>query len=336
MLIQAKTVDLDYVASLPEAKRVPLPSILTHTEFADCPFFREQLRFVRNQLEAYLSTVITYRDLARVFNCHVGSIEYQMARLKGPIRPIGRPRLLTPEAYLMVARLVTDAYNRRAPVSILYLIEQIEYFFDVSVSQNTMAHILRNMPDVKLVTGVPMDKHRVMADPHAINDFYTNIRTLLMGIPRAFVVNMDESGFADYSDARRETVVVPADFADDTIPVPVDCNAKRATLVAGIAANGSGMTPLILVPRKTIDAELIVCGYDEEKVAFHYQGNGFLTITLFQKWISEVLIPYFRALRKRIGYHEPAMVILDGCTCHAIDRFQDRLRLKSIILVPLL
>jgi hypothetical protein len=74
------------------------------------------------------------------------------------------------------------------------------------------------MPDVKMVTGIPMDRNRVMADPRAIGEFYANVRTLIAGVPRSFVVNMDESGFADYPDARRKTVIVPAAFPDGTIP----------------------------------------------------------------------------------------------------------------------
>jgi hypothetical protein len=334
-LVPAKAVDLDWVAGLSEEKRVPLLAILTHTNFEDCLFFRMQLRFIFAALEDHPHTHVTYHDLAQLFNCNVGSIAYQVGRLKDHIQPIGRPRLLTPEAYLMISRLVTEAYTRREPITILYLIEQVQYFFDINVSQNTMAHILRRVPDVKMITGIPLDRSRVMADPHAIDAFYENIRPLIDGVPRAFIVNIDESGFADYPDSRRETVVVPSDYPNDTIPLPFDRNTKRATMVAAIAADGSALKPLIIVPRKTIEMELLLWGYDAQKVIFEYQENGFITIKLFEKWLSMVLLPYISACRARTGYQGRAVLLLDGCACHAIERLRGDLQTMGISLAPI-
>jgi hypothetical protein len=106
VLIGRKSMDLDFVAGLPEEKSVLLLAILTHTGMEDCDSFREQLSFVFTEFKQYRTNLVTYRDLARIFNCHVGSIEYQAGRLKGLVRPVSRPKLRTPEAYQMIIRLV--------------------------------------------------------------------------------------------------------------------------------------------------------------------------------------------------------------------------------------
>jgi hypothetical protein len=49
----------------------------------------------------------------------------------------------------------------------------------------------------------------------------------------------------------------------------------------------------------------------------------------------QVFMPYFSAVLMRIGYNGPAIVILDGCTCHAIGRIQVGLRAKRRCLTPL-
>jgi hypothetical protein len=282
-LIPPKRIDLDWIGELPEEKRIPLLAILTHTDFAACAVFRSQLEYLVLELQNYPSNLISRHELARIFRCNVGSITYQLSRLNGRVRPIGRPRLLTLEAYNLIERLVADADARREPISRVYLIEQIQFFFNISVSRDTMGHIVKQMPTVKLVEGIPMDRSRLMGDPQAIDDFDANIRTLIIDVPRAFVFNMDESGFADYPDARRETVVVPADYQGHEIPIPFDRSTKRATLVAAIAANGAALKPLIVVPRKTIETELILWGYDAQNVVFYYQEHGFITIKLFEK-----------------------------------------------------
>jgi hypothetical protein len=78
-----------------------------------------------------------------------------------------------------------------------------------------------------------------------------------MGIPRAFIVNIDELGFTDDPDARCETIVVPNDCPDGTIPVPFDRNTKRATMVTGIVVDGTARKPLIIVLCKTLETDLI-------------------------------------------------------------------------------
>jgi hypothetical protein len=158
---------------------------------------------------------------------------------------------------------------------------------------------------------------------------------LIRGIPRAFIVNLDESDFSDYPDARRETVVVHADNSGDTIPIPFDRNTKWATMVAVIAADGAGLKPLIIVSCKAIEVELILWDVRHSKSDFDYQENGFMTIKLFEKWVGAFLMPYFSVVRMCTGDNGPTIVISDGCTCHAIERIQVALQAKRIYLAPL-
>jgi hypothetical protein len=58
-------------------------------------------------------------------------------------------------------------------------------------------------------------------------------------------------------------------------------------------------------------------------------------IKVFVKRVEAVLMPYFSAVRMRAGYNGPAIVILDGCTCHVIERIQVGLREKGIYRAPL-
>jgi hypothetical protein len=273
-LIPPKRIDLDWIGELPEEKRIPLLAILTHTDFAACAFFRSQLEYLVLELQNYPSNLISRHELARIFRCNVGSITYQLSRLNGRVRPIGRPSLLTLEADHLIERLVADAYARREPISLVYLIEQIQFFFNISVSRDTMGHIVLQMPTVKLVECIPMDRSRVMADPQAIDDLYANIPTLIIDIPRAIIVNMDESVFADYPDARRETVVVPEDDQADEIPRPFDRRTKRVTLVAAIAAEGTALTHPIVLTQKTLETEHIMRGSSEQKATFRSQEEG--------------------------------------------------------------
>jgi hypothetical protein len=120
MLKPAKIIDFNAVHFLPGAKCVPFLAIFSHTGFDDCTFFRGQLSFVLTVLKDYTPKPATDHDLARIVQCKVGSIEWQVSRVNGRVHPIGRPRLLTPEAYIIVTRLVNDADTKSQPVSIVF------------------------------------------------------------------------------------------------------------------------------------------------------------------------------------------------------------------------
>jgi hypothetical protein len=100
---------------------------------------------------------------------------------------------------------------------------------------------------------------------------------------------MDESGFADFPDARPQVLVVPENYRHQRVPIPSDRRVKRSTMVTGIAADGTCWKPLVLVPRLTIEKELFFWGYDSENVRFQRQENGLVPIRIFEDWVTNIL-----------------------------------------------
>jgi hypothetical protein len=127
----------------------------------------------------------------------------------------------------------------------MYLIGQIQFCVDISVSQNTTGHIRKHMPAVKLITGVPMDRSRMMADLQAIHDVDTNVRALTIGVALALTVTMDEPGFTDDPDRRREMVVVPADDPGSEIPKPVHRSMRGKHFLQRLPPICTALAPLI-------------------------------------------------------------------------------------------
>jgi hypothetical protein len=122
-----------------------------------------------------------------------------------------------------------------------------------------------------------------MADDNAIGAYCKCLITFLPGIPLAFIVNANESGFADHTDAGPETLVVPVDYPLDKMYIPTDHHIKRPTLIAASIADGTGLKPLMIVPRFTIEWEPYFWGYEVTKMIFKYQEHGFITVQLLNK-----------------------------------------------------
>jgi hypothetical protein len=98
----------------------------------------------------------------------------------------------------------------------------------MGLSQNTMAHILRHLHISGKTDCGPSDERELRDSELWI-----------------VIANMNESGFADYPDMRRETIVVLADCPQDRFPVPFDRSQTMATTTAGIADDGTALMSLM-------------------------------------------------------------------------------------------
>jgi hypothetical protein len=52
-VVTAKPVNLEFVQALPDERRIVLLTIVTHSDFATCTLFREQVHFIVEGLKAY-------------------------------------------------------------------------------------------------------------------------------------------------------------------------------------------------------------------------------------------------------------------------------------------
>jgi hypothetical protein len=336
-----KPVNLEFIQSLPDSKRIPLLAMVTHTSFQDCTDFRSQMVHVLECMQQYPNIGLTQRDLATIFSVGRGSIFWQIRRITITPHQNGRPKLLTPDAYAMVVALINESFRTKDPATLSFLIDQVEIQFGIGISADTMAHIIHRMPECKIIDGVPMDKKRIMADPQAIEAYCRELAKIIKDVPSGLIMNMDETGCADFVDKRKEKVVVPASYPHAEVQIPADRTMKRATLVGAIAGDGSALTPVIILSRKTLEYDLARWGYREGRMFFRYQENGYITTTRFESWIQDVLVPYVQCKRLVLSmergaqYEGWAVLLLDGCRCHNTAGVEDLLRREKIRLFPL-
>jgi hypothetical protein len=207
----------------------------------------------------------------------------------------------------------------------------LEQQCETIVALDTLRKNIREMPEFRTIDGIPMEKERVQASPEEIEAYLETLSRLIaaFGLPAGMLVNIDEAGHQCWQDAHRETVIVPVSYTEETIPMPVRRNEKRATLLGGICADGTVLDPLVIVPRVTIEKELLLLGGAKLHIA--YQPNGFITQELFEEWCRDVLFPFFWAQRQSLGYDGFGVLILDGCSCHNSDQFLEDCVVHGIV-----
>jgi hypothetical protein len=153
-----------------------------------------------------------------------------------------------------------------------------------------------------MIIGVPWEKERLACHPDEIRAYFELLDHNVTGIPAAFSFNLDESGFQDWADRRERMVIVPATVHDDRVGIPADRSTKRSSLLLCIVADGTSLKPMLILPRKTIERELLEQGINEGISMLVYQEHGFITGDLFKKWCVEVLLPEIQQRRERCGY----------------------------------
>jgi hypothetical protein len=134
---------------------------------------------------------------------------------------------------------------------------------------------------------------------------------------------MDEIGHQDWADRTEKTCVVPISHAEDHVYVPVSRAGKRVTLIACIAADGPVLKPEVIIPRKTVDGDMILTGLTSEKVTIRSQPHGFIDTQIFDAWFEATFVP---ELLKRRAMHDsqgPAVLFLDNCSAHNGPRFHE-------------
>jgi hypothetical protein len=207
--------------------------------------------------------------------------------------------------------------------------------FNTEVVPNTLRKLLARMPWCKAVMGKVMEKERVMAPPEAVLIYMKDIREAIKGIPAPMIFNCDETGFESWSDAMNHVVIVPNTYEGQTIPIPIERKDKRSSAIVTIAADGTLLKLVIVIGRKTYEAELKQVGIRDTNSIIVSNGSGFVKGASFEPWAHEVFCPYVEQRRKDLGYSGPAFLIMDGCSSHFSDLLWDEFSFRGIVAVLL-
>ena len=154
-------------------------------------------------------------------------------------------------------------------------------------------------------------------------------------IPSYFILNVDEECHEDYSDSKKERMFVTQE-TKGSINYPFKRSNTHTTFIACITADGSYLKPLIVIKRKTIEARVFrVPIFDKLYIAAN--ESGFITTEIFDDWVNKIFISYIDSKRKEMDYTGPAVLILDGWSCHYtpnLYRLCTKYSIKIFFLLP--
>lgn len=325
--------------SLPEDPnlRAFFQRCMERPEFQSSRSEREQVHYCAKWAES-AEVKVSHRNLAEFFQVGKSTVTYHLSRpfdlWDGCSAPdIGRPSLFTAEQRQRILDFIEFRFNQRLPASYEDIREFTQEEWDITPHIGTLRSIIGEWEAVKTVTGEPMEDTRLYASRSEIEHYFEDVREVVMNgqIPAAFIVNVDESGFDQYVDARQSRRIVPARYELNHIPIGVTRAEKRATLIAAICADGMALRPMIILQRETIEKELLVRGYTPDKVRLGRSDTGFVNSGLFLDWGVHSFFPEMRARRAQLDYDGPILLIMDGFGCHQTEAFLEKAEEENVI-----
>jgi hypothetical protein len=124
--------------------------------------------------------------------------------------------------------------------------------------------------------------------------------------PSSLILNMDETML--HPGKNKFKVLVRSQGHRPTIKM--EKKGEHITFALCIAANGSYVKPLIILPLKTLP-ELPVSF--SNFYAYSGQANGWIDQQIYQLWVKALLIPYVQQVRKQFNIpQQRALLIIDG------------------------
>jgi hypothetical protein len=315
-----------------------IDALFADLDFTEAASRREQIAVACKHLcEFEGASRLTFDAIGRLFHLKGPSIEAQWKRSQKAVRELGRPPLFPPEVQEWTSHLITARFREHNPITYAELLDTLQYTREITLSGDSLRHIVRGMPTVKSVIGIPTESERVAVDPEQIDAWLTKLEEKVQGIPRAFVFNVDETGCSEYSDSRKVRALVPIDYPAPSVPVPVNRHSKRSTLTACIAADGFRARPFLIVSRITAENKRRLDGYDQNNAFIASRENAFMTRSLFELWATEVFFPMVEQRRMERNSQGKILLLMDGLGSHHTDRFLEQCTERAVdvlFLVP--
>ena len=330
---------LEAAEKLSEQCRTTVLQILNGSDDAFWKMKRKEQ--IAKLLKSVEGTGTTQKDVANVMGVSektVSKTKYQLQK-DGNVTPKGgRPSTMA-DVFPRVCDFIKKELEAGRSVTLGILVEYIAKKLDKYIERRVVREYMK-AHGFSFVTGEPTEDMRVNADQEKLRGFYTSeLPSAVEGVHPSLIFNMDEMGCERYADRKRIKVFIPNGVAHrNGMAVGVPRTSHRCTLMACISLDGSRLTPAIITKHKTVSSQIFTNGYNKQNLKLFTTKNSFVTGEVFGRWLTEIFIPHVEEVRNGFRqrlehFNERAVLILDGCTSHKMERFQTLLESKNITML---
>ncbi len=262
--------------------------------------YQQQMYFVLSLTKGKLQ-----RDIGKFFGIKPGTVYSHYKRMLNVKQKVGKPKSLTNSELEMVKSYIQQRYNDNN-VATTHSVEHYIYDeFNKVIKSDTLTKLLNRLKVAKSLLAKPIDSTRAEVPIDDIKEYYSKLDAFFSyhKVQDLFVLNTDKSGFQPFANAKPEHVYVQISEDPRDLYYPVNRQAKRSTLVATIAADGTTLDTVIIITRTTVEKELFHMGY-RPNCGYYYasQENGFITADIWDYWAQTIFFPEIVKRRQKMQY----------------------------------
>ena len=320
-LKEPHTLDDLEIEAIPSNYRNFIEYVINSRDFIQSTSEREQVFILFNAIQEN-EIPLGIRTIANFFNVGKSTIQHHLKQSFNDKIMIGRPPLLTQNEHEELKKYIQQGVDEHYPRNYLAIRNFIFDVFGKSLELDSIRHYIKNNPDFRVVRGSPIESLRSFSSDKEIDNYFNDLKELFgFKIPSKFVFNIDEVGFNEYFDTKSMKCIVPQNYIGNSIYFAADRNSSHSTMLAGIAADGSSLIPLLILERDTFELELYNFGYTSDKLMLAHSDSGYINERLFNKWAKDVFFKEVRMKRNISNYPDPAVLIFNNLHAHTSDDF---------------
>jgi hypothetical protein len=137
----------------------------------------------------------------------------------------------------------------------------------------------------------------------------------LPGSSAELVFNLDEVAVSEWEDRTQRKVIIPASMTDQTIHHGVHRNLNYISVTCYVSAAAGSLTLFVVSSQindkviETLKINGFQMGMD---MVLEQRQKAYVTATLFQQYVTSVLIPFIERLRKSGIHRQISDLLMDN------------------------
>jgi hypothetical protein len=219
-----------YVADEEESLRL----LVQDQEFLHATNRLEQIAITGKYLRGFVGgRRMIFESIGRFFGVKPAIIQAQIELVKSSVGAPGRPALLSAAMKGLLENRICTGFEERKPINYAAVLDSLQKDHQVVLTADTLRHMIRHMESVQMIIDELMESEGVAVDPDEISAWFERLNSMVDGVSREFLFNMNETGCSAHVECREVPAIMPIDYGEPSISPPFDWHSKYSTFVAG-------------------------------------------------------------------------------------------------------
>lgn len=167
----------------------------------------------------------------------------------------------------------------------------------------------------------PREEARMNVTMEDVNNYRGELDTKIVGVPNWAVWALDECGEQDWPDAKPMLMLVPSRATEAQCFYKVKKNGVLHSVLPCINLSGERIIPLIVIKRKTLDAEVIAHSLRINiNIAIIYAKKGYVNGEVLNRFQREIFIPSINNTRaEHNAPFQQTYLMMDNLKAHKMQ-----------------